>query len=266
MTDSDTAKRPKLEAQQSTASSGTASSGASQHGDPPTGRVRVGSSASSTSHWATHDGHPSPQLSSLTKSIVAHGISNSQDSPTTTSTPTIPGYRDSIFNGSHQTPPWRESHVDDNVIPAQWPRIAKVGDRRSSYSASPNADLPSLTGSLQHSHRTGQGDSCPLLSPGSSAGISSGSSGSSSSSFYTPRTPMEPSLDRALHIPSLYSHKSSGSFDNHLPPLRPHSSSPQTSMLGSQPPSNGMLQNGVRPLLLEVSRRRTCNLTDSLDP
>lgn len=246
VSDLDAAKRPKLEAHQSTASSGTASSGASVHGDPPTGRMRVESSASNTSQWPTNESQPSPQLTGLKKLSV--GAANSQSSPSTTSPTVLPGYRDSIFSGVNQTLAWRDGHRDDNGISGQQlPRITNPADaRRSSYTGPPVADPLNLTGSLQHAHRTGQGSGHPppLLSSESTAGRSSGSSGSAGSSvFYnTPRTPMEPSLDRALPIPTLYPQKSTGSFDNphQLPPLRPPSLSPQTSMLGTQQSPNGI--------------------------
>jgi hypothetical protein len=51
---------------------------------------------------------------------------------------------------------------------------------------------------------------------------------------------MEPPLERALPIPSLYPQKSNGSFENQLPPLRPPSLSPRSTMLGSQQSPNGM--------------------------
>jgi hypothetical protein len=253
VSDLDAAKRPKLEAHQSTASSGTASSGASVHGDTPTGRMRVESSASNTSQWPTNESQPSPQLTGLKKLSV--GAASSQGSPSTTSPTVLPGYRDSIFSGVNQTLAWRDGHRDDNGIPSQQlPRMTNPADaRRSSYTGPPVPDPLNLTGSLQHAHRTGQGSGHPppLLSSESTAGRSSGSSGSTSSSMFynTPRTPMEPSLDRALPIPALYSQKSSGSFDNahQLPPLRPPSLSPQTSMLGTQQSPNGTLPNRVFP-------------------
>ena len=88
VSDLDAAKRPKLEAHQSTASNGTASSGASVHGDTPTGRTRVESSASSTSQWPAHESQPSPQLTGLKK--LSGGVANSQGSPNTTSPTVLP--------------------------------------------------------------------------------------------------------------------------------------------------------------------------------
>lgn len=258
MPDVDAAKRPKLEAHQSTASSGTTSSGTSVHGDTPTGRMRVESSTSNTSQWPTHESQPSPQLTGLKKLSV--GVANSQGSPITTSPTVLPGYRDSNFSGAHETLAWRDGHWDDNSIPGQQlPRMTNPADTaRPSYTGPPVADPLNLIVSLQHPHRTGQGHPPPLLSSESTAGRSSGSSGSTSSSaFYTPRTPMEPPLDRALPIPTLYPQKSTGSFDNphQLPPLRPSSLSPQTSMLSSQQSPNGTFPNRACPSLLYVSSR-----------
>jgi hypothetical protein len=138
--------------------------------------------------------------------------------------------------------------------------------RRSSYAGPPAIDPLNLTGSLQPAHRTGQGHPPPLLSSESTAGRSSGSSGSTSSSvYYTPGTPMEPSLDRALPIPILYPQKSTGSFDNphQLLPLRPPLS-PQTSMLGSQQSLNGTLPSRLCPLpLYKLVPLFACNLADN---
>lgn len=205
--------------------------------------MRVESPASNTSQWPAQESQPSPQLTGLKKLSV--GVANNQGSPNTTSPTVLPGYRDSIYSGAHQTLTWRDGHRDDNSIPGQQlPRMTNpAAARRSSYTGPPVADPLNLTGSLQHAHRTGQGHPPPLLSSESTAGRSSGSSGSPGSSvFYTPRTPMEPSLDRALPIPTLYPQKSTGSFDNphQLPPLRPTSLSPQASMLGSQQSPNGI--------------------------
>ena len=268
MSDLDAAKRPKLEAHQSTASSGTTSSGASQHGDTPTGRIRVESSASNTSQWPRDESQPSPQLTGMKKLTVAHGVANSQSPPSTTSPTVLPGYRDSIFSGAHQTLAWREGLRDDNILPGQpLPRVTDPSDRRSSFTGPPAPDHLNLTGSLQHAHRTGQGQGHPppLLSSESTAGRSSGSSGSTSSgAFYTPRTPMEPALDRALPIPNLYAQKSTGSFDNphQLPPLRPPSLSPQTPMLSSQQSPKGKFRNVVYPLP-RFSINFACNASDN---
>jgi hypothetical protein len=214
-------------------------------------RLRVEYSPSNTSQWASYESQPSPQLNGLKKLSV--GIAKGQGSPTVTSPAVLPGYRDSILNGVHnQTVAWRDGPREDKGVAVQpLPRMATSPDaRRSSYTGPPPADPLNLTGSLQHAHRTGQRYSQPppLPSSESIAGRSSGSSVSTNSSiFYSPRTPIEPSFDRALPMPTLYSQKSNGGFDNphQLPPLRPPSLSPQTSALGSQQSPNGTWRKPV---------------------
>ena len=253
MSDLDAAKRPKLEAHQSTASNGTASSGTSQHGDTPNGRRRLGSSASTTSPWPSHDSQPSPQLTGIKKLSAAHGATNSQGSPSIASPTTLPGYRDSIFSASSQTLAWREGLRDDSMSGQNLPRVRNPADRPSSFTGPSVADSLNVTGSLQHAHRTGQvSHPPPLISSESAAGRSTGSSVSTSSSaFYnTPRTPMEPPLDRALPIPTLYPNKSISSFDSphQLPPIRQSSLSPQTSISGiPQSTPNGTFPNSLCP-------------------
>ncbi|TAQ84846.1 hypothetical protein B7494_g6832 [Chlorociboria aeruginascens] len=231
VTDLDIAKRPKLEAQTRTTSSGTTSSGTSQHeGDAPGGSLRLESPASASSQWLATNGQMSPSLihlSNLPTRALVHGRAPSQASPKTASPPVLPGYRDSMFGGAVQSVPRREGQREDNMVShQQLPRISNIDERRSSQSNAHGRDTLNPTGTLQHSHRTeqvGQTQVPPLLTSESSA--------SNSSAFLTPRTPMEPSLDRALPMPSLYP-QSSGSFDHHLPPLRPPSLSPQSSVLG----------------------------------
>ena len=245
MSDLDVAKRPKLEAHASTGS-GTTSSGTSHHGgDTPTGRMRVESSASTTSQWPTTEGHPSPQTSTMPKLILAHGGSKSRGSPPSTSSPTVlPGYRDSIFTGNNQVLSWREGQRDEvGASIQQLPRISSIGDRGSTLTR-PVSDPLNLTGSMQHAHRTGQPQSHrpPLLTSESTNRSSASSISTNSSAFFTPRTPLEPAQDRALPIPSLFPQKSSSGFDSQLPPLRPPSLSPQTTLLGTQHSPNGMLR------------------------
>jgi len=253
--DSDAAKRPKLEAHASNASSGTGSSATSQHdGETPSGRVRVESSASVATQWHTADGAPSPPLSSVPKLSLALGGPKGQGSPNTTSPTILPGYRESIYGGPQQALPWRDSQRDDGLGSLhQLSRVASVGDRRSSYTGSPSDKL-NLTGSTQHAHRTGQSHPPPLLASESTNRSSASSASTASSAFFTPRTPMEPPLERALPIPSLYPQKSTGNFENQLPPLRPPSLSPRSTMHGSQQSPNGMLTTSFmsphRPFLL----------------
>jgi hypothetical protein len=202
--------------------------------------MRVESSASVTGQWHISDGAPSPLPSNLPKLSLALGGPKRQDSPNTTSPTVLPGYRDSIYGAPQQTLPWRDNQHDDGLGSLQQlGRIATVGDCRSSYTGS--SEKLNLTGSTQHAHRTGQSHPPPLLTS-ESTNRSSASSGSTiSSAYFSPRTPMEPSLERALPMPSLYSQKSNGSFDHQLPPLRPPSLSPRSTMLSFQQSPNGML-------------------------
>src|SRR5206468_1831481 len=102
-----------------------------------------------------------------------------------------------------------------------------VGARGPSHSSQMAMENRNLTGSTQHSHRTGHSPVPALLT-------SESTNSTSSSVFYTPRTPLEPPLERAMPLPSLYSQKSPVNFDNQLPPIRPPSLSPRTTLPGSQ--------------------------------
>ena len=243
--DSDVAKRPKLEAHPSTTSSGTGSSTASVHGgEASSGRTRVESNAVA-SHWTANDGMggASPQFANAPKLSLALGGPKRQDSPNTTSPTVLPGYRDSIYGTPQHSIAWPENAREDSLTSLQQlSRIASSNDRRPSYPV-PHAEKLNLTGSPQHAHRTGQGPPPPLLTSESttSTNRSTASSGStaSSSAYFTPRTPMEPPLERALPIPSLYSQKSNGSFEHQLPPIRPPSLSPRSTLLGLQQSPNG---------------------------
>ena len=240
-TDSDVSKRPKLEAHASTASSGTGSSATSLHGgDTPTGRLHTELSGSNTSQWHTVDGHTSPQSATMPKLALTLGASRGPGSPNTASPAVLPGYRDSIFGGTQQTLAWRDGQRDESGNSfQQLPRLASINDRRPSYPGGIVKDALNLTGSLQHAHRTGQSHPPPLLTSESTNRSSGSSASGASSAYYTPRTPMEPPLERALPIPSLYPQKSSGSFESQLPPLRPPSLSPQSTVLGTQQSPNG---------------------------
>ncbi len=223
----ESAKRPKLEAQQSTASSGTCSSNGSQHGEISTGRSRMESSASSTGQWHSSDARVSPKtivmprlaaaLAAPKEHIVAHHPSAGM----------LPGYRESIYGVPPQSLPWREGLADGQLNLSQ---LASNGERRGSQASNiPVIDSLNLTGSAQHNHRTGlvHGQPPPSLRS-ESTNRSTGSSASTvSSNYFSPRTPMEPPLERALPIPALYPQKNG--FDSQLPSLRP-SLSPQSSV------------------------------------
>lgn len=232
VTDVDAAKRPKLENHLSTGSSGTVSSASSQHGrDTPTGRMPVDSSPASASQW--HEGHHPP---ALTLPVVQPG--QSHGSPSSPSS-ILSSYRGAIFGGSAQSLPWRESNREERNMPLQQRRrVASIGDRPLGYAPPPAGDPLNLTEALQNTHRLGQGAYPPSTS-------ASGSSHSTaSSSFLTPRTPLEPTLDRALPMPSLFPQTSSGCYDKQLPPLRASSLSPQSGTHGLQQSPKSTLRKG----------------------
>lgn len=227
-----------MEPQLSTASSGTTgSSVSSQFGtDTPTRRLRVESSASSTSPWLLTEKVSSPQLS---VQPVSHISGSGQGSPNLNSPTILPGYRESMFSGNQQQAlPWRDGPRDESGRPMQQqlPPIASVGDRRPSHTSM----LSTSSFINQQTRRTTQSGSIhppPLLTTESTdRSIAS----SNSSMFYTPRTPLEPALDRVPQIPSLYHQNSSGMLDNQLPPLRPPSLSPQATVHKQYSPQ-GML-------------------------
>lgn len=240
--ESEAAKRPKLEGHTSAMSSVSGSSGASQHGsDTPISRMRVESSGSTSGQWHPPEGQPSPQASTMPKLSVALGAPKPQNSPGATSPTVLPGYRDSIYGGNPQLLAWREGHRgDDQANSQQLPRLSSVTDSRPKFSGPPPADPRNLTGSQQHDHRMnrGQNHPPPPLLTSESTNMSSTSSASTGSSFFTPRTPLEPPLDRALPMPPLYGQKSNGSYENQLPPLRPPSLSPQSTLLVTQQSPN----------------------------
>lgn len=240
MADAEIAKRPKLEAHISTTSSGTNSSGFSGHGsDLPVVRSRVDSVASSNP-WPSTNRPLSPATQSPNNPNLKAAYGGSQNSPNPTSPTVLPGYRDSIYGAAQYALPWREGQRPESVDPLHHlPRISDPGDLRPTYAAAPTADTHPLniTGSLQHSHRTGQIHQTPPLIPSESTAGTTRSSGSSTSTnssvFFTPRTPMEVSMDRTLPVPSLYPQKTSGTYENQLPPIRAPSLSPQTSLLNN---------------------------------
>ncbi|PSS27836.1 hypothetical protein M430DRAFT_131761 [Amorphotheca resinae ATCC 22711] len=235
--DLEVTKRPKLENQMRTVSSGTTSSSTSQQGrDTPTGRARVEPpAATSTGQWPAHDDRLSPAMA------LPVGQTGKSLSPASSSG-TLPGYREAIFGGSSQSLPWREGNRDENSMSLQQHRrVTGIGDRQS-YPGPPMADSLNPTGGLQHAHRMVQGR--PPPPPPSLISESTKSSGSSASTnspaFLTPRTPLEPHLERSLPIPSLFPQKSTGTYENQLPPLRVPSLSPQSAMLGSQNSPNNI--------------------------
>lgn len=237
--DVEVAKRPKLEAHASAASSGTTSSGTSYQGtDASNSRARVESSASSSGQWPSHEAPTSQncQTSSTPKVHSLQGAPTSQASPSATSPTVLPGYRESMFGSTQQGLPWRDGQQSDNL--PKLPRISSVYERRSSFANGVASDEGSHSGLHQHPHRTAQGHPPPLLTSDSTNRSTGSSASNNSSAIYTPHTPLEPPLDRALPIPAMYSQKPPGSAENHLPPLRAPSLSPQSTLLGLQQSPN----------------------------
>ncbi|KAL3423849.1 HMG box protein [Phlyctema vagabunda] len=242
-TEADPAKRPKLEAHVSGTSTTTNSSSTNSittsqpSSESLNTRAHVDSSTTPNS-WPPPTRQCSPPTQSPGLSQLAAGVhAQVKNSPSSMSPSVLPGYRDAIYGGSLPAPSWREQRDDApaaNLPPVS--RMSEHADMRTSYAGPPAPDSLNLTGSLQHAHRTGHSQRPPLLSSESTSGTTS-SSVSTNSSFFTPRTPLEPSIDRSLPMPQPYQQKP---YENHLPPLRPPSLSPQTSMLTSQHSPHGI--------------------------
>ncbi|KAM3066849.1 hypothetical protein ACMFMF_009902 [Clarireedia jacksonii] len=245
MTEMDVAKRPKLEPQASTASSGTASSstGSQYSGEATTGRSRVDSSASSKSPWSagTTQSTPLSSISTLPTLPTLNKASSvsgrlGQGSPTH-STSILPGYRESMLGPGAQN--WRDGRREEAAILQPIQRIVDMSERRRSHSGPAILDQLALAGSRQHHLRSERSSQPPPLLSTESTSQSTSSSTSNSSTFYNPRTPMEPNIDRSLPMPALYPQKS-GNYDGPVSYLPAPSISPQSSMLGAQHSPNGM--------------------------
>lgn len=275
-TEMDFVKRPKLEAQVSTASSGTASSGGSQtSAEFSSGRMRVDSSASSVSPWHASSSPSSAVMTPMPTTLPA--LTNGSQmpmlqsrlgpgSPIEASVPTVlPGYRESKLGqgGSPTNVPkalpsrrestfapgghhWREDHHrDDGNIPQQLSRTTSDERRVSQSNSATAATQDHLnTNDLKRQRRTPQNNSNPLPPSLTSESTvqSSGSAASNFSIYSGPRTPLEPDLNRSLPFPQLYPQKS-GSYDGSLQYFSgPPSLSPQNSLSGPQQSPNGSLQ------------------------
>jgi len=194
----------------------------------------------------------------MPKLNIVLGAPKSQGSPSTTSPGVLPGYRDSIYGGGiQQSLPWRDGQHEDSSSLQKLPRLASISDRRPSFPSPPQTEGLIHAGSLQHPLRKAPTPNQPpplLTSESTNRSSASSASTGSTSSFYHPRTPMEPALERALPIPSLYSQKSSGSLDHHLPPLRPPSLSPQSTIVVSQqsPTSTSIMRHSLFPYFLPL--------------
>lgn len=225
--DLEVAKRPKLEANHSTASSGTASSTTSHVGaEALTVRARVESSGSTNGQWQ-------PPSASNPKSNIGQG------------SPVLPGYRDSLNSYDaaqiHEFP-WRDGQRESGSNTQKLPTLASVYDRKPSYAGTPGAEMLGMTGSLQHTRRTGLGNPPPLLTSESTNRSTTSSASTASSTFYTPRTPLDNPLDRPpLTLPSLFSQKSTGSMDSQLSPFPAPSLSPQAPHMAQQSPTGKII-------------------------
>ncbi|KAL2065020.1 hypothetical protein VTL71DRAFT_4160 [Oculimacula yallundae] len=228
--DADASKRPKLEAHTSATSNGTTSSGTNNsQQESPVSHARVEQPLQNASQYNVAATQSPSKMTP--KSTPAPG---GQTTQTVTSPTILPGYRDSIYPSL----PWREAQRDEAAGRYHsLPRIASVKDRQPSFSAAPHPEAHNLS-APQHIRRTGQGHPPPLLTS-ESTNRSTASTGSTASSvFYSPRTPMDPPMERSLPIPAIYSQQS---FENQLPPIRPPSLSPQTSLLGHPQQSSNVL-------------------------
>lgn len=282
-TEMDVAKRPKLEP--NAGSNDTASSGGSQAGtEIPMGRMRVDSSASSSSPWHASTPPSSIAMTPLTNLPNLANVSNRPSlqmrpgpgsldnmpkvlpgyrevmlgpglSPLETSK-VLPGYLESRYGSgaSHR----REEHGDESTVAPQMP--CGSSERRISQSGSVTIvtqDHMNVNDSALH-RRTPQNNFNPPPSLTSESTVqSNGSAGSNSSMYFAPRTPLEPDLNRALPIPHLYPQKS-GSYDDQLPLFSgPPSLSPQNHLPGTQHSPNGSFK---------FTWSRSCSTACSLYP
>lgn len=227
--EAESVKRPKLENRISNESSGNGSSSATSQagGDTPKTRKRGYSGASMTSMpWHGPQNPTSAQSNSSstvptpkpfggTTGMVPH------TSPTPQAQVILPGFRDSLAAAL----PYRESRRDSESGLFQQSAL-----QQQQHSTVPNIQVSRNRPNEQHggAFPTLSGPA-PLLAHDST--VESASSGSSSAGpAYTPRTPMDIE-QRTPQFPSLFQSKVPGFFDsNQLPPLRPPSLSPQSSM------------------------------------
>lgn len=221
--EAESAKRPKLEKRNiSNESSGNGSSSATSQagGDTPLIRKRAysGTSAIST-QWLASQNPLSVQSTTSAavpsmKSFSGPPGMASLASPTTQSPAILPGFRDTLVSSL----PVREGPRDtDNGSFQPQSTLTNIHRSRNRPNDQHSGPFETLTRQT------------PLLTHDST--VESTSSGASSvGGLYTPRTPLD--LDqRAPQFPGLFQPKMAGFFDNHqLPPLRPPSLSPQSSV------------------------------------
>lgn len=237
--DTEPSKRPKLENRVSNESSGNGSSSAtSQAGsDTPVARKRVCSAASNSgSQWysgqnSTSSAGPAAATNSTSPKTFsgAAGI-KARTSPTAKSPRILPGYRDSLVTPLplREVQPNADARSFSQSQPHQSIPIPQHGNSHPSVA---NIQVPR---NRPHEHLggsfgTASGQVPPLTHD---LTVESASSGSSSvGPLYTPRTPLD--LEQRQY-PTIFQTKATGFFDsNQLPPLRPPSLSPQSSMLNA---------------------------------
>ncbi len=125
---------------------------------------------------------------------------------------------------AQQTLAWRDSPRGTEVPSAMQQQLSRmmnpVNERRSSQ-VGPDSPNPFGSGSMAHRNVGGGGGYTPPLLTSESTNTSVG--------LYGPRTPLEPSLERPqLPVPNIFPNKSL--YDNQLPPIRPPSLSPQSTL------------------------------------
>lgn len=181
----------------------------------------------------------------------------------------LPGYRDTVIGPNPQTVAWRDQTRPTEIPIHAYNRRVERNPSQSSILNGP--DSPITFGQPFHSHhRTIGGFTPPLLTSESTTSTlqSSTSSGSGDSSYYSPRTPLDPSRDKpSLPIPPIYpGQKLAGCFDTQLPLIRHPSLSPQSSMNVSYNSPSGASFICLLPLITtnirsqEFSRRITLEL------
>jgi hypothetical protein len=196
----------------------------------------------STSHWPPVESHPPTALA-----LPAVQPGPRRDSPG--SPPNVhSGYRGAIYVGNTQALPWREANREKRVMPLQQRRrVASIGDRPSGYPG-PQGDPLNIAEAMQIARRMALVPHPPSASASLSSYSTLSSHSTNSSSYLSPRTPLEPTLERGLSMHSLFPQPSPGNYENQLPPLRTSPLTPQPRDHGSLHSSSSMLNPGSAEL------------------
>lgn len=220
----DIAKRPKLTVLPST-SSGTVST-ASQHDHYPATRSRAVSVASGASHLHNMGDSMSP----ISKAAAISPTPLLMDA--VTSTQSSPGMLNLTFGADHREP---LPTILQQLGPRRADATREDATRHApaTQTSARSVDVGTLSDApppCTARHRVERVDHVPpMLTHGSTS-----DSTTSANSYFTPRTPIEPSLERILPMPANFPQKA-GSFEGVLAPIRPPSMSPQTSVFGNKP-------------------------------